>query len=500
MSASTSLLRWATGICVATLLVMSGSAQSRTAVAQAVSGSDSKTLEAAMPAPGETVVRRSRSDQSQRYAVFLPDSYDVNEKWPVAFLMDPRRRAHVPLELFRDAANELGFALISSFGTVSDEPTAFEQTEAAFRAMLVDAQTMLSIDVSRMYLVGFSGTAHYALAVAPDLDGHVAGVVAVGGAMPPGSDQFLAAASMERSYAVASVAGRLDFNYDHAREMSRALDDTEINHRFFTFDGTHSWPPATTATEVLEWLQLIAVKQRLADADPTWVRQQLSVYRRRANSALATGDRVAAHESYTRIVDDLAGLPSVGDLKGAADTLRTLTRSRDVKRARKRERQTGERVVAYKLKMVEFVERYRERQIAHERGVKDLRLDQLRQQAADARDPEQAQAAQRMLASAYAHVAFYEPRSYVQRQDFVRAYGVLRLAREIRPLSGRACYWLAQSAAQVGTADDAIAGLKCALSSGGTSATEATADSLLESIRSDPRYRGLLPGQGELER
>ena len=64
--------------------------------------------------------------------------------------------------------------------------------------MLIDAQTALRIDPARMYLVGFSGTAHYALAVAPDLDGHVAAVVAVGGAMPPSSDQFLAAAAMEK--------------------------------------------------------------------------------------------------------------------------------------------------------------------------------------------------------------------------------------------------------------------------------------------------------------
>src|SRR5207247_7886119 len=52
----------------------------------------------------------------------------------------------------------------------------------ALPILLVSAQTRLSIDPARLYLAGFSGTARVALRLAVALRGHVAGVIAVGGA------------------------------------------------------------------------------------------------------------------------------------------------------------------------------------------------------------------------------------------------------------------------------------------------------------------------------
>ena len=97
------------------------------------------------------------SDPTQSYSLYLPSAYDPGRSWPVMYLMDPRGRAHVPMELFRDAAERYGWILLSSYNTMSDGPV--EPNEIALDAMLGDTQALLSATLNRLYLCGFSGTA-----------------------------------------------------------------------------------------------------------------------------------------------------------------------------------------------------------------------------------------------------------------------------------------------------------------------------------------------------
>ena len=71
--------------------------------------------------------------------------------------MDPRGRALNPLGRFKDAAERLGYVLISSYNTLSDGVT--EPNEAAVAAMIQDVQELVSVDTRRLYFAGFSGTA-----------------------------------------------------------------------------------------------------------------------------------------------------------------------------------------------------------------------------------------------------------------------------------------------------------------------------------------------------
>ncbi len=138
------------------------------------------------PAPGQDSGRVTERvagarDTSQTYALYLPPGYTTAHRWPVLFVLDPRGRAMLGLELFRAAAARLGWIVLSSYNTLSDGPP--EPNVIALNAMLVSAQARLAIDTARLYLAGFSGTARAALEFAVELHGHVAGVIAAGGAV-----------------------------------------------------------------------------------------------------------------------------------------------------------------------------------------------------------------------------------------------------------------------------------------------------------------------------
>src|SRR5881397_3328173 len=138
-------------------------------------------LVAAQAPPGRVQERVvSVTDTAQTFAVYLPPGYSSVRRWPVLFVLDPRGRALLALRLFQDVAARLGWVVLSSYNSLSDGPP--EPNVNALNAMLASAWERLSVDSSRFYLAGFSGTARAALGFAVMLRGHVAGVIAVGGA------------------------------------------------------------------------------------------------------------------------------------------------------------------------------------------------------------------------------------------------------------------------------------------------------------------------------
>ncbi len=66
----------------------------------------------------ETLVCREAPGQS--YALYLPSSYDDAKPAPILYMLDARGRALLPIERFREAAQEHGWILVSSYNTRSD--------------------------------------------------------------------------------------------------------------------------------------------------------------------------------------------------------------------------------------------------------------------------------------------------------------------------------------------------------------------------------------------
>jgi poly(3-hydroxybutyrate) depolymerase len=161
----------------------------------------------------------STTDTTQHFALYLPPGYTTERRWPILFVLDPRGRALLGLHLFQDAVARLGWIVMSSYNTLSDGPPP-DPNIPAMNAMLAAAYARLSIDSSRLYLAGFSGTARAALAFAVALRGHVAGVIASGGALGfalGGPETVFAGDS---TFAYVGAAGTRDFNYEEVLAMA----------------------------------------------------------------------------------------------------------------------------------------------------------------------------------------------------------------------------------------------------------------------------------------
>ncbi|NNE46282.1 MAG: hypothetical protein HKN37_06445 [Rhodothermales bacterium] len=435
----------------------------------------------------------SGTNSSRHYAVYLPKGYAKSGNHPVVFLMDPRGVALRPLELFRETAERLGYVLMSSYDTLSDADSAYVVNDDALSAMLVDAQVRFAVDPARLYLAGFSGTAHYSWAIAAQLDGHVAGIIGAGDGLSIREPEVMATLRMTRPPVYFGTAGVEGFNYDGARMRDLALDTTAVGHRFATFDGGHSWPPRDLADMALSWIHLRAMRSGLIPVDSSFVDSLFAIDSRAAREMEDVGLLADAARRYREIAADYQGL---ADVKSIRMDLGLLALKADLRHQMTRREQLSRRALLYTLEAKSFADTYRdsEEHPSQAEAVEQLRLVKLVQEAADESDPDASAAARRMLASAFSAFSFYEARRYLAERDFERAAGVLRIALAIRPGAPFTCLQLARAEAQLSHVDAAIEALTCAVNSGRFGSETLASDPLLVPIRSDPRVEQLLVG------
>ncbi len=436
----------------------------------------------------------SPTDPSQSFALYLPATYEPSKRWPILFLLDPRGRALVPLQLFREAADRHGYILISSYNTVSDESDATERNERALSAMLEDSQRWFSLDPNRLYLAGFSGTARGSWILASGLRGHVAGVIGVGAGIPAGHSlfEYLVMAD-EAPFAFFGTSGTIDFNYEEMRELDARLDEFDVPHRFTYFAGSHSWPPKHVCSRAVDWMELQAVRSGLRPADTALVDELFARGLEIARSLEEEGRLLASLREYRDLAEDFGGLHDISEpLLRAAE----LEKERIVEEALEKQRKLSRDWQEYVERLTEYLTKINDSDdppAQAERAVRELELTELRERAEMAEDTLEAQAAQRLLEITFLHTSFYVPRRYMEQGDAERALASLTIAEAARPESPRLCYQRARAYALAQRDEQALDALECLLDAGvALSPSNLERDEYLQTLSGNPRFQELL--------
>jgi predicted esterase len=418
------------------------------------------------------------------YALYLPGSYDSSRKWPLLIIMDPRGRAPMALELFREGAEKFGLLLMSSYDTRSDVPR--DRNIEAVKAMLPDAEQRFSLDTNRIYLAGFSGTARTAWVLASALRPHVAGIIGIGGGLPGQFDPKGVPISFFGG------AGATDFNYEEMRELDASLDRTGIPHRFVVWEGGHSWAPAETAGRALEWMRLQAMKKGRVARDPEWVAEFFQRRLQEAATLEKDGRLPEAFEIYRGVEEDFEGLVELGDVPAIT---RKLERSKELRRHRSQESRFAAEYRRYRQAFWDHVEEVQAlEEMRGEQVPGFLRLESLQARAEQGEDPADADAAQRILAMLAVQTSFYLPSTFLEEGSPEKALAMLRIAAAVRPESPRVCLQQARAYAQMGKKEPALKSLRCAVDSGLVPRQMLEEDPYLAPLREDPAFQAALPG------
>ena len=419
----------------------------------------------------------TRVDAQQTYTLYLPTSYSVEKKLPVLLIFDPRSRGTMAAEIFRPAAEEYGWILISSNNTMSDGPV--EPNEKAMRALLPELGRWAH-DSRRVYAAGFSGTALVAYGVGMNT-GAFAGVIGVGGRIVP---QLPPA---KFNFAHYGFAGDLDFNNREMREIDALLDKTSTPHRFQEFDGIHQWISPEVAREALAWMEVIAMNTGLRPKDEAFLAKAHADDLAKAN---ALGNTLAALRHHRAILHTFGGDDSI---------VRRLEKDPAIKQQ-----------LAEQAKWDDFEARYMSDIVARmpylmmtlreevpTAGVvaRQFRIPDLQRRAK--KDGPEGKAARRLLDQVWGQTNRYLIRQLFDRREYLLASAVLGAATEIYPDRWTSWYNLGAAWARAGDAKRALDALETAFAKGFRDLPMLQRDEDYASVRQEQRYLALLASRSQ---
>jgi len=425
------------------------------------------------------------ADASHSYALYLPSAYSPERRWPLLYLYDPRRRGAAAAEGFREAAERYGWIVASSNDTVSDDPTA--RNDTAVVAMWTDVNARFAVDSRRVYAAGFSGGARLAVLFAQKVPGAVAGVIACGGGFPDSSPP-----QKGMPFALFGTVGNVDFNYGEMRRLDRTLEKLGAAHRLAVFEGRHSWCPARVCRDAVEWMELGAMKTGTRAKDPALVDRLYRERLEKASALEAAGKSADAYLRYAEAVEDFRGLADTREAEAASARLGQSASLRkalaEQEEREEKERRSIDRLWADLASALRSDPPPPVKQLAVQ-----LQVARLRKEAAPERPEAERLSAARVLESIFVQTAFYLPRDYAAKHDFVRAELLTRIAGELEPdRAGAAWYNLACFRATAGDRRGALDSLRSAVKSGYREVEVIEGDPDLASIRGEKEYRAIL--------
>lgn len=430
----------------------------------------------------------SSSDRSQEYALYLPSDFDDARSWPVLFLLDPRGRALVPLELYREPAEKHGYVVMSAWGSLSDGPA--EPTVRALDAMLEDAQARFAVDTHRLYLVGFSGTARISWLFARSLAGYVAGVIGFGAGFPSPDDPAAFEPLSKTAFSFFGGSGSVDFNYEEMRRMRGALEPLGIPSQVRHWPGGHGWPPPEVAQASVEWMEAHAMKSGLAELDVSWMASHLARGMSEAEGLARAGRVLEAAERYRALRQTYAGLADLSLLRSRLAELESSAAYRDAAR-RADERAARHAGLMDNLSLLVFEGREQNEPLRIDRAVDWLEIEALHEDLRRG-DEETAAAARRVLETYMSQFSFYVPREHIAAGRSEAALAALKLAERIFP--GRRaslCYRRAVAHALAERADETLEYAACVRAGSLEAAKRLLAEPALAFLAGDPRFEEL---------
>ena len=431
----------------------------------------------------------SPSDPSQRYAIYLPSTFDKQKKRPVLFVMDYRGRARTAAQVFIEAAERFGWIVMSSSNSVSDETPL--PSVKALQAMWKDAHDLFLIDEKRIYLAGLSGTARTATWVASQVPGSIAGVIGAAAGFGPMSPP-----SSSTSFLYFATVGDVDYNYWEMRQLESRLNELHRPHRVEYFSGTHGWMPPRLAMRAIEWMELRAMQAGLRETDRTlidgwwWRDLHAAEYFEEAGQELSAALRLHA------VARDYAGLRSATQMADVAARIARLNVnplvSADVRAREEGAAQHAARIADMMRRLVDAFPRGATTGAeSAEETIDRLRIPALRETAAGP-IPAAALEARRLLAELDVQTGFYLPVEALQVGDDERAAFYLEIQTAIDPSDPFTSFLRGKILARAGQHTAAIDALRRAVQQGFRSVDLIDADTAFEPLRTRADYQAIL--------
>lgn len=190
-----------------------------------------------------------QQDKNHSYALYLPSYYNEDEKWPIIYFFEPAARGSLPVKLYAEVAEELGFILAC---TNNSRNGRFNDSFKAADALFLDTENRFSIDNSKVILSGFSGGSRLSLSIAV-ISNAVYGVIGVGAAQPAVPAYMVL---NKKNFKYAGLVGARDMNYLEHKAFRLHLNNLGMENILIVSNRRHQWASPEDFRIALLWMQV----------------------------------------------------------------------------------------------------------------------------------------------------------------------------------------------------------------------------------------------------
>lgn len=220
------------------------------------------------------------SDSSLSYTLYLPSKYSTEKQWPVIYFFEPAARGTLPLNKYKEIAENHRVVLICS--NASRNGLHINESFRIAKNVFEDSQKKLNINRERIFLSGFSGGSRLAFTLSIHYP-ETKGVIGIGALSPvPG---ISIPDKLDVLYA--GIVGVRDMNYQEHKKGVQILDEKKIRNLLIINTNDHSWAPQEDFELALEWMLL-----ELGDSPRLDLEEDISTRIRNTNDSIPKVDLI----------------------------------------------------------------------------------------------------------------------------------------------------------------------------------------------------------------
>lgn len=164
----------------------------------------------------------------ESFALYLPTSFNLDEKWPIVFVFDQNGNEKKAIQMFAQAAEAQNY-IIAASKNIADSLAISENVLVASR-MMNFTLSMLPVNSQRIYTAGFSESAKFA-SVLPVIIKNIKGVVSIG--MPIGNSDVL---DVKNSFHFIGLVGAEDYNLIEMQLTEKILNSLRFPNELFVYE------------------------------------------------------------------------------------------------------------------------------------------------------------------------------------------------------------------------------------------------------------------------
>lgn len=262
---------------------------------------------------------------SETFALYLPTNFKTDKTWPVLVVLDGEGRGRTAAQLYRPAAEEQGYIIISS-NNISEENSLSENLEVTKR-LIGSSEKLFPLDVKMISVAGSMGGGRVA-SVIPLMYKGTFGVIAVG-------DHWVNEDSFDKDKNVVfiGVAGDEQYTFEGIKFTAQLFKSYKRPSYVYTFEGDHAWPKNGVIRSVLGSLTIEAMKNGLRPIDRNLITSLYNADISHANTLISAVKLLEAMDFLTLMEYKYDGLMELDEIE---------TKQKQMERSRNYERQQEE--------------------------------------------------------------------------------------------------------------------------------------------------------------